>query len=68
MKKIISMLTAMAMCAALSISCFAEAAVGESGNPGTGVELVWLPVAICAVILVIVGIVSLILSKKKKKK
>ncbi len=69
MKKLISLITAAALCTALSLNCFAaDVTVGaSSGNPGTGVTLVWLPVAICAVILVAVIIFSVIASKKKKK-
>lgn len=36
-------------------------------NPDTGVTVNWLPFAIAGGVLVVVGIVSLILSKKKKK-
>ncbi len=69
MKKIIAIMTAAVMSIMLSLSCFADAVVGaSSGNPTTGVNLDWLPIAICGGIVVVVGVISFIIAQKSKKK
>lgn len=68
MKKIISILSAMAFSFVMSISCCAETIGASSGNPATGVTLNWVPIAICGGALVVAIVVFVIMSINKKKK
>ena len=71
-KKILSVLTAMAMSVLLGITCFAETTVGaSSGNTATGVTFDVTTIIICVaalVVVVAVGIITAVVSKKKKNK
>lgn len=64
-KKIYSALCAAIVSVFMGISCFAEAAVGQS-NPGTGVNVPWIPVVIAGGVLVAAGVVSVIIAVVKK--
>ena len=75
MKKITSAVTAAAMSILLGISCFAEeigasTVIGaSSGNTNTGVTFDMTAIIICIVALVVVvavGIITAVVSKKKK--
>ena len=70
MKKITSALTAAAMSILLGITCFAETTVGaSSGNTNTGVTFDMTAIIICKValaVVVAVGVITAVVSKKKK--
>lgn len=70
MKKITSALTAAAMSILLGITCFAETIVGaSSGNTNTGVTFDMTAIIICIValaVVVAVGVITAVVSKKKK--
>ena len=77
MKKLTSAVTAAAMSILLGITCFAEeigasTVVGaSSGNTNTGVTFDMTAIIICVVALVVlvaVGVITFIVSKKKKNK
>lgn len=77
MKKLTSAVTAAAMSILLGITCFAEGigastVVGaSSGNTNTGVTFDMTAIIICVVALVVlvaVGVITFIVSKKKKNK
>lgn len=77
MKKLTSAVTAAAMSILLGITCFAEeigasTVVGaSSGNTNTGVTFDMTAIIICVVamvVLVAVGVITFIVSKKKKNK
>ena len=82
LKRIISAVSASAVMFLMSISCFAETTVGESSgvigdstvigdsalNVPTGVNLDWVPLAICGGVLVVAGIVYAVMTILKKKK
>ncbi len=67
MKKIISLLSAMAFSLIMSINCFAETIGDSSGNPPTGVTLNWVPFAICGGALAVAIIVFIVMKLKKNK-
>ena len=70
MKKITSAVTAAAMSILLGITCFAETTVGaSSGKTNTGVTFDMTAIIICIVALVVVvavGVITAVVSKKKK--
>ena len=67
MKKITSLLSAMAFSFIMSINCFAETIGDSSGNPPTGVTLNWVPFAICGGALAVAIIVFIVMKLKKNK-
>lgn len=69
-KELSVIITAIAMAMLISVPCFAETVGDSSGNVPTGVQLDWLPLAICGGALlaaVIVLVVTMIMKKKKNK-
>ena len=71
MKKLTSAVTAAAMSILLGITCFAEEIGASSGNTNTGVTFDMTAIIICVVALVVlvaVGVITFIVSKKKKNK
>ncbi len=70
-KEISAIITAAVMTMLFSIPCFAESVGDSSGNVPTGVQLNWLPIAICGgalVVAVIVFVITMIIKKKKNNK
>ena len=77
MKKLTSAVTAAAMSILLGITCFAEeigasAVVGaSSGNTNTGVQFdstIYIVCGVALAVVIAVGIITAVLSKKKKNK
>lgn len=77
MKKLTSAVTAAAMSILLGITCFAEeigasTVVGaSSGNTNTGVPFdptIYIVCGVALVVVIAVGIITAVLSKKKKNK
>ena len=71
MKKLTSAVTAAAMSILLGITCFAEEIGASTVNTNTGVTFDMTAIIICVVALVVlvaVGVITFIISKKKKNK
>ena len=69
MKKLTSLLSAMALSLVMSISCYAETITTKSGgNVATGVTISPTPIIICGVALVVAIIAFVVLTILKKKK
>lgn len=73
-QKILTALTAAVISSMVTLQCFAEEVGASSGtvaNTDTGVQLDWLPAAICLGVLIVAGVIIGIctaLNKKKKNK
>ena len=70
-KDISAIITAAVMTVLFSIPCFAENVGDSSGNVATGVQLNWLPIAICGgalVVAAVVFVITMIIKKKKNNK
>lgn len=71
MKKLTSAVTAAAMSILLGITCFAEEIGASSGNTNTGVQFdptIYIVCGVALAVVIAVGIITAVLSKKKKNK
>ena len=70
-REIFAIIAAAAMAMLFSVPCFAETVGDSSGNVPTGVQLDWLPLAICGgalLVAVVVFVITMIVKKKKNDK